>query len=67
MKKISILLLVALLAFFATSFNPTVDAVDNVIEESIEVEDWMTKPLMDSLEEPIVLEDWMTKPFNIKS
>jgi len=66
MKKISILVLV-LIAFVTTSFNPVMKTVDNVIEETIEIEDWMTVPLMDSLEEPLELEDWMTVPFNFNS
>ena len=66
MKKLTILIIV-LIAFITTSFNPVTDAIHYNMEESIEVEDWMTMPFIDSLEEPLVLEDWMTKPFNIKS
>jgi len=66
MKKLTILIIV-LIAFITTSFNPVTDAINYNMEESIEVEDWMTMPFIDSLEEPLVLEDWMTKPFNIKS
>jgi len=66
MKKLTILIIV-LVAFITTSFNPVTDAINYNVEESIEVEDWMTEPFIDSVEQPLVLEDWMTKPFNINS
>jgi len=60
MKKLTILIIV-FVAFIATSFNPVSDAIDNSVEEAIEVEQWMTHPFIDSIEEPLVLEDWMTE------
>ena len=67
MKTILTTLGILLIATLALSINkPESPAVESVIvEESIEVEEWMTEPFCDTMEEPLELEEWMTKPFNI--
>lgn len=55
------IVLLFVLGLFASSTKTT----EYVIEEKVEVEEWMTAPFVDSIEEPIEVEEWMTKPFNI--
>jgi hypothetical protein len=67
MKKKYLFITVTLffiLGLFASS-TKTVKTTDYVIEENIEVEEWMTEPFSGFIEEPLELEEWMTKPFNI--
>ena len=62
MKKRKILLIV-LVAFITVSFTAMTGSRHHRIEKRIEIEQWMTKPFLDTIEEPLMVEDWMTKPF----
>jgi len=57
-----------MLGLFASTTETSIESVesaDQVIENVIEVEDWMTISFHKLVEEPIELEDWMIKPFVI--
>jgi len=60
---------ILLIGFISISVTTPRDYEMEFIEESIEIEEWMTRPFQsDSVyffaEEPIELEDWMTQPFD---
>jgi len=64
MKKLTLLIIGFTLILLTTGIT-TVPS-NHLYEESIEVENWMTKPFIDTVEEELNVEDWMTKPFNTK-
>ena len=64
-RNLIIIASIAILGLFVFGKKPSYNIVDIVIEETIQVENWMTKPFVDSFEEPLEIEDWMLVPFNI--
>jgi len=66
-KRILIVALISLvgLLFLGTTNTNTHKRSHMVYEEALVVEDWMTKPFVETIEEPLEVEEWMCKPFQI--
>ena len=65
-KSILTIITLLIVAFISLSVSiPHRHNNQRVIEERVVIENWMTKPFVDSFEEPLEIEDWMLVPFNI--